>query len=326
MDWLNHVGTINQSKLVTVVIPVFNHASFVRQCIESAIAQDYPNIELIIIDDGSSDGSLAVIETLLPACRARFARFECRARENRGLPATLNEALQWAQGEYFSALASDDVLLPGKTSRLLAGICDDSDVAGIFGGCEYIDAGGVLIGEESAALAYFDFEDVIRHRHFIQASTQLLRTERVRDTGGYLEGVYIEDWYMWLKLTESGYRLKNIPDILARYRYHDSNISKDRQKMFEARKQILDHFKGHRLYPVGTATMCIWAAIDFSCVSKIRSFGCLFQALLANPGSLFSRYFAKGLLRWITPCVMVRHAPWLKARWPRLFAYLPGAF
>lgn len=312
--------------LVSIVIPCFNHAAFVRQCIASVIAQDYENIELLIIDDGSSDGSAAVIESLLPACEQRFVRFEFRSRPNEGLASTLNEGLSWAQGEYFSALASDDVLLPEKTSRLVDGISGEPDVAGIFAGCEYIDADGGLIGSETAAPAYFDFEAVIRHRHFIQATTQLLRTGCLREVGGYLQGVYIEDWYMWLKLTESGYRLKNIPDVLARYRYHAANISKDRLKMFEARKHILGHFKSHRLYPVGMSTMCIWAAIDFSCTSKIRSMRCLFQALSADPGCLFTRYFAKGVLRWLTPSFVVRHSDSLKARWPRLFAYLPDPF
>jgi alpha-1,3-rhamnosyltransferase len=323
---MNAAMPSTDTPLVSVIIPVYNHASFVMECIESVIAQDYANIELLIIDDGSSDDSFAVIESLLPACRERFVRFEFRSRPNKGLAATLNEALEWAKGEFFSALASDDVLLPNKTSRLTAEISGEQDIAGIFAGCEYINADGVLIGVETAALAYFDFEDVIRHRHFIQAATQLLRTDCLKQTGGYLEDLYIEDWYMWLKLTGAGYRLKNIPDVLARYRYHDANISKARLKMFEARKQILGHFRSHRLYPIGMSTMCIWAAIDFSCVSKTRSLGYLFQALAASPTSLFSRYFAKGVLRWLTPCFVVRHSEWLKARWPRLFAYLPGPF
>lgn len=309
-----------------MVIPSYNHARFIKQCIESVIAQDYANIELIIIDDGSTDDSASVIESLLPICRERFVRFEFHTRENCGLPATLNYALQWAQGEYFSALASDDVMFPEKTSRLLSAIADEPDVAGVFCGCEYIDESGLVIGAENHPLAHFAFDEVLAHRHFLQASTQLLHTERVRATGGYLEGVYIEDWYMWLKLTEAGHKLKNIPDYLVQYRYHATNISKQRGQMFEARQQILGHFRQHKGYRHALSVMCIWAAIDFSCTSKFRSLGCLFQALAASPGSLFSRFFAKGVLRWLTPCFVVRHSETLKARWPRLFAYLPDRF
>jgi alpha-1,3-rhamnosyltransferase len=312
--------------LVSIAIPSYNHAGFIKQCIESVIAQDYANIELIIIDDGSSDDSVSLINALIPACQQRFTRFEFRSRPNKGLAATLNEALAWAEGEYFAMLSSDDVLFPNKTSKLLASICGEPDVAGVFSGCEYIDNGGHLIGAENHPVAYFAFSEVLAHRHFLQTPTQLLRTRYLREAGGYLEGVYIEDWYMWLKLTEQGRKLKNIPDNLVQYRYHATNSSKQRQHMFEARKQILGYFRHRPGYRHALSVMCIWAAIDFSCISKFRALACLLQALAVNPGCLFNRYFAKGVLRWLTPCVMVRHAAWLKARWPRLFAYLPGAF
>jgi alpha-1,3-rhamnosyltransferase len=312
--------------LVTVVVPSYNHAQFVTQCIESVIAQDYANIELIIIDDGSTDHSVAVIESLLPGCRQRFARFEFRSRPNKGLAATLNDALSWAEGEYFSMLSSDDVMLPEKTSRLLHELAHEPDVAGVFSGCEYIDENGQLIGAENHSLAYFTFDDVLAHRHFLQTPTQLLRTNRMREVDGYLGSVYIEDWYMWLKLTEAGHKLKNIPDYLVQYRYHATNVSKQRRHMFEARKQILGHFRQHTGYRQALSVMCIWAAIDFSCTSKFRALACLLQALAASPRAMFSRYFAKGMLRWLTPCFVVRHSESLKARWPRLFAYLPSRF
>lgn len=324
---LTGTGNRNASTpFISIIIPVYNHSQYVQDCIESVIAQDHGNIELIIIDDGSTDDSVAVIEPLLPACRKRFARFEFRSLPNKGLAATLNEGLDWAEGDYFSALASDDVIMPDKTTRLLAAIEDEPDVAGVFSGCEYIDESGQVIGSDSHSLAYFTFDDVLAHRHSLQASTQLLRTDRVRATGGYLEGVFIEDWYMWLKLTETGDSLKNIPDLLAQYRYHSTNISKQRDQMFEARKQILDHYRQRQGYRQALSVMCIWAAIDFSCQSKSRALGYLFQALAARPLALFSRYFVKGMLRVISPCVLVRHAESLKARWPRLFAYLPDRF
>ena len=101
---------MNQSNqpLVSVVIPCYNHESFVQDSIQSVIDQTYQNIELIIIDDGSKDGSVEKIQEMIPACQERFIRFEFRHRPNKGLSATLNEALEWCEGIYFSALASDD--------------------------------------------------------------------------------------------------------------------------------------------------------------------------------------------------------------------------
>lgn len=312
--------------LVSIVIPSYNHVAFVAQCIESVIAQDYPNIELLIIDDGSVDGSLAVIQEYAERCQARFVRFALIARENKGLAATLNEAMAWAEGRYFSAIASDDELLPSKTSFLLTNLNNEPNVAGVFCGCEYIDAHGLKIGEESAAAAYYSFDQIIRHRHSLQASTQLLDMALLKRVGGYPTDLYIEDWYMWLRLSEAGYVLKNLPDILVRYRYHGTNISKNRLKMFEARKQILSYFKAHPLYGISLANMCVWAAIDFSCVSKWQSLGYLAEAVASSWRILFTRYFAKGVLRWLSPCFLIKHAESLKARWPKLFAYLPDRF
>lgn len=323
---LNVNRLLPNAPLVSVVIPAYNHARYIKQCIESVIAQDYANIELIVIDDGSSDDSVVVIESMASTCRNRFVRYEFRSRPNKGQAETLNEALEWAEGEYFSMLSSDDVMLPEKTSKLLAYISAEDDVAGVFSGFEYIDGDGQLMGAETHPETYFTFDDVLAHRHYLQTCTQLLRTECLRATGGYLEGCYIEDWYMCLKLTELGYRLKNVPFISTRYRCHDTNISKDRLKMFEARKQILGHFNQHTGYLNALSVMYIWAAIDFSCVSKFRSLGFLLKAVANSPRVITTRYFAKGLLRWLSPCFLVKQAEVLKVRWPRLFAYLPSKF
>ena len=101
--------------MVSVVIPCYNHENFVQDSIQSVIDQTYQNIELIIIDDGSKDGSVEKIQEMIPACQERFIRFEFRHRLNKGLSATLNEALEWCQGIYYSAIASDDMMLPEKT-------------------------------------------------------------------------------------------------------------------------------------------------------------------------------------------------------------------
>lgn len=105
--------------LVSVCIPVYNHAGFVAECIESVIAQTYPNIELIIIDDGSTDLSYEIVERYIESCKNRFCRFKVISRPNVGVSETLNEGLSWAEGKYFCGLASDDVMFPDKTKVLI---------------------------------------------------------------------------------------------------------------------------------------------------------------------------------------------------------------
>ena len=93
----------NNQPLVSVVIPCYNHEQFVQDSIQSVIDQTYRNIELIIIDDGSKDGSVEKIQEMVDICEQRFTRFEFRSRPNKGLSSTLNEALEWCKGKYFSA-------------------------------------------------------------------------------------------------------------------------------------------------------------------------------------------------------------------------------
>ena len=99
---------IEKIPLISVVIPCYNHENFVQEAIQSVIDQDYKNIELLIIDDGSKDSSVEKIEELIPVCKQRFNRFEFKSRANKGISATLNEALAWANGDFFTICASDD--------------------------------------------------------------------------------------------------------------------------------------------------------------------------------------------------------------------------
>ena len=104
------------SPLVTVALAAYNHARYVAQAIASVASQTYPNLELVVIDDGSTDGTAAVIAECLAGAKfpARFV-----SRENRGAPATLNEAAAMAHGEYLAFLNSDDYYAPGRIASMV---------------------------------------------------------------------------------------------------------------------------------------------------------------------------------------------------------------
>lgn len=100
--------------LVTVMIPSYNHEKYIKESIQSVIDQTYSRLELIVIDDGSKDNSIQIIEEMRLACEQRFEHFQFIFRENRGLSRTLNQGLSLARGEYFSIVASDDIMLSEK--------------------------------------------------------------------------------------------------------------------------------------------------------------------------------------------------------------------
>lgn len=237
----------NLQPKVSIVVPCYNHQPYIRSCIESIISQDYENIELIIIDDGSKDESVKEIEALVNVCQNRFSRFEFRSRGNKGLSATLNEALEWCQGDYFSSIASDDMLLPKKTSIQIDFFNSNPDVIAVFGGVKVIDDNNNIIDIIEGTDKAYNFDDVILQNAVILAPTQMIRLSGIRKVGGFDPDIPIEDWYMWLKLAQLG-KLYCLEDYLSLYRYHGDNISKKVDIMHQARLDVLREFKEHNLY------------------------------------------------------------------------------
>lgn len=238
---------MNVLPLVSVVIPCYNHEQFVQDCIQSVIDQTYKNIELIIIDDGSKDRSVEKIKEMIPVCKERFTRFEFRYRLNRGLSATLNEALEWCRGEYFSALASDDIIVENKIKTQVTYLTYNLNCIAVFGGIIEIDTNGLQLGSRIRKISSYTFDQIFMLEHELPAPTQMIRTKVLRDVGGYDCDIKIEDWYMWLKLAEYG-ELNYLPIVFAKYRSHEGNTHKQVEKMYLGRKQILNLYKNHHLF------------------------------------------------------------------------------
>lgn len=233
--------------LITVVIPVYNHEKFVIESIRSVIGQTYPNIELIVINDGSKDRSHEMVLTLVEECKRRFARFEYINRENRGLSATLNQALDMARGKYLSPLASDDIILPDKFSFLIESLeANDESYSAAFGNATFIDDQGrtIFLDEkgnpqqvegEKTYRNYVDFFskdffhkiEIGTYRSllrgcYLPAMSNVLKTASVREAGGWTVGNVLDDWEMWLKLSRRK-KLLYIDKTVALYRVHGQN-------------------------------------------------------------------------------------------------------
>lgn len=233
--------------LVSIVIACYNHEQFVKDSIQSVINQTYTNIELIIIDDGSTDNSIAMIQQMVEFCEIRFARFEFRSRPNKGLSATLNEALEWCQGKYYSPFASDDQMLKSKTTLQTSFLEKNLDCVAVFGGVQLIDENSNNLGKLVSKEKIYSFEDIIMHKHNILAPTQMIRKKVIKDVGGYNANLFIEDWYMWLLLSREG-KIFSMNEVLTLYRRHDSNSSNNLSKMHFSRFEVLKFFSDSEFY------------------------------------------------------------------------------
>ena len=280
----------NEKPLVSVVIPCYNHEKFVQDCIQSVIDQTYENIELIIIDDGSKDSSVDKIKGMIPLCEERFSRFEFRYRPNKGLSSTLNEGLEWCNGKYFSAIASDDQMIEEKTEIQVDYLEKNDKCAGVFGNVTYIDEDNRAIYNSNLNFKKNTFEDVILFNYIIMAPTQLCRLDLIRKVGQYNVDIKIEDYFMWLKLTENGlYSLDSLNNYFTKYRTHSSNTSGQSELMYSERLKVLKYFSYHPLYLKAISNSYLITAHDYINSDKIKALGFYFKAIKENP-YLFIEY------------------------------------
>ncbi|HEX8161970.1 MAG TPA: glycosyltransferase [Pyrinomonadaceae bacterium] len=221
----NTGATGAEAPRVSVVVPSFNHAPFVERTLRSVIAQAHPPAELLVIDDGSRDGSPRVIERALASCP-----FPCElvARENRGLAATLNEGLARAtRGEYFAYLGSDDLWLVDFL-RARVGLLERRPASALaYGHCFWIDAEDNVTErtEEWAAYADGDAREMLWRGVAPHSPTVVYRRERLARYG-WNERARLEDYELYLLLAaDSEFAFDARP--LSAWRVHGGNASRD---------------------------------------------------------------------------------------------------
>lgn len=217
---------------VSVVIPSYNHEKYVSDSIKSVLNQTYKNIELIVIDDGSKDNSVSIIQKLADEYKFKFIH-----RPNKGLCATLNEGLNLANGKYFCAVASDDKFILDKIEKQVKFMEENPDVAVCCG--NHIEFNENY--ENKISLKFdkkYDFETMLEF-DLISAPTAMIKSEVLKSLGGYDENMIIEDLDMWLRITHVGYKIAHIDEYLAYYRKHATNTTANYAKMVDGVEKVL---------------------------------------------------------------------------------------
>lgn len=295
-----HMSNIIQNQetpLVSVVIPCFNHRKYVGATIESVITQTYNKIELIIIDDGSTDDSISVINSYVSRCESRFVRFELRSRANKGLSATLNEALAWSRGQFWGSIASDDVLLPNKTESQVEYLLAHPEVKAVHGGASLISTTGAILAIRRVPNRIYTFRDIIKNDYLFFTASQLWDLPTIRSIGGYQCGVILEDWYLLLKITAAGHRVAAMDRVFVSYRRHDNNISNNIRFMHAEREKVLKLFNASPEYQDGVTGLFYTKAYELASIDKIEATYNLIKAITRSPSYLISektyRIFAK---------------------------------
>ncbi|BAU76939.1 glycosyltransferase [Metapseudomonas furukawaii] len=231
--------------LVSVIISSYNHADYIEACIESVMAQTYPNVELLVVDDGSRDDSVERIRAL----QVKYG-FDFRAQENRGLSRTLNETIARSKGSLIAPFGSDDIMVPERLAIQVAYLADKPEVGICGGNVESIDANGQVRSKQKLRPARrLEFDDIFLDRKpGAPAPTMLFRREAIDAVGGYDPEIRLEDLLMKLKITRAGYVIDVLEDVLAQYRTHEHNTYKNLGFMIEHVMKTYAIFKDHPAY------------------------------------------------------------------------------
>lgn len=230
---------------VSVIIASYNHAPYIEASIRSVMAQTYPNIELLVVDDGSTDDSVAVIERL----QGEFG-FDFKVQANQGLSRTLNAAIARSTGEYVAPFGSDDIMLPGRLAAQVDYMRGKPEVGICAGSVTSIGPDGKPFGNDKPPYwRRLDFEDVFLNRKpGSPAATLLFRREALEAVGGFDPEVRLEDLIIELKITRAGWFIDVLGEVLALYRVHASNTYKNYPFMVDNVLLTFSRFSDHPAY------------------------------------------------------------------------------
>lgn len=255
-----------QLPLISVTIPAYNHEKYIQETIKSIINQTYPNLELIIIDDGSTDSTWQKTEEMRELCEKRFTKTVFLQQENQGTCETLNKLCQLTQGEYIFDIASDDALKPNAISTLYEFLSQNPDYALAVGDNEIIDENSkICYWDNNRNIVYdktnakfstfgnflkkqrnFDFEsdkfgsyETLYTGNYIP-NGYLIRKSIFEKTGYFTKEAPLEDWWLMLQISKYA-KFKYINQILYSYRWHSTNTIKNNEKMLAYTLKTMKH-------------------------------------------------------------------------------------
>lgn len=281
--------------LVSVVIPNHNGAQYLDEAIRSALSQSYSPIEILVVDDGSTDDSAAI-------GRRHANRIIWISQPRRGVSAARNAGIGASRGSFIAFLDSDDVWRPEKLAREMV-LFDAADVGLVYCGAEYIDRDGRSLGVDLGSLE----GDVLRRLVLLEdtitagGSSAVVRRECLDRVGLFAEDLEVsEDWDLWRRLGAVT-RVAAVREPLVQYRQHPLNRHHDVDRLRRNMLRALD-----RLFADPAARVAH--------PLERRAYARLHQTLAGS-------YAHHG--RWLAACRETWHAI---ARWPPIGVAIAGRF
>ena len=200
--------------LVSIVTPSFNHAQFIEATMRSVLTQDYPNIEYLVVDGGSNDGTVDVIKKY----EDKLAWWV--SEKDKGQTDAINKGFNRAKGDIFAWLNSDDTYQPGAVSAAVKYMQEHPDVGMVYGDCNFIDEHGNVIGKFNSAQT--DYRLLRQGYVHIPQQTMFFRRELWEQVGPLDPSFYFAmDYDLWTRIAAHA-QIKYVPQTWANFRLHTS--------------------------------------------------------------------------------------------------------
>ncbi len=231
---------MNPSPKVSIIVPCYNHRIFIEKLINSIYSQSFKNFELIVLDDGSKDGSADLLQTL-----SEKHGFYLKLKENEGLCKTLNQGLLLAKGEYITIIASDDFIPDYRLEEQVSFLDIHPEIDVVAGCMTVVDVNNNPSNLKSNRVKGLVSLDGMLKRNQVFAATAMIRMTTFKKFGNYNEEHVFEDFGMWLKILKGHGKIFNTSQMWAFYRIDNRDLERKFNWYFKGVMQVLEEYSDH---------------------------------------------------------------------------------
>jgi glycosyltransferase involved in cell wall biosynthesis len=226
------------SGLVSVVIPTYNYGRFLRDSVGSVLEQSHESVEVLVVDDGSSDETEEVATSLAE----QDPRVIYIPKANGGVSQARNVGIERATGQFLSFLDADDAYAPGRIQRHVATLQERTDVDFVYGDESASEENLEIVSTKSKANLPLPPDRLVHYISTFAPYNPTLRTKFVRSVGGFDESMrYSEDWDFWFRATKSGKTLY-VPGLTGTYRHHSNQTIKAWENLLASRDTVVQRY------------------------------------------------------------------------------------
>lgn len=240
--------------MISIIMSIYNNEKSLKKSIESVLRQSFKNFEFIIIDDGSEDKSLEILEFY----NKKDSRIKIlKNSTNLGLPKSLNKALQIARFDYIGRFDADDICIPSRFEKQIKYLLKNPSIDILGSNAILIDSNGTRIGKVNLPKTNYQITKKLRYQNCMIHPSILMKKSVIKDVGGYNENLLkAQDFDLWSRAIEKGKIFHNLEECLIKY---NLELKKPYKTIFmEFKTAILISLRNKSLKPI------LWAGVEFA--------------------------------------------------------------